>query len=169
MKIAFFLGSFDPPHIGHAYAASRALEEMDFVVVVPTMQNPWKENKATDFEIRCKMCEETFKPISESILISEVEKELEPPYYSYKTLKNLKEIWNSAELYLICGSDVYDEIKDWKNSEWILENFKLLPISRDIVTISSSQIRDTVKNDESISFLVTHNVEKIINKNNLYK
>lgn len=109
--------------------------------------------------------------MGESVLISDIEKTLEPPYYSYKTLKNLKEIWNSVELYLICGSDVYDEIKNWKNSEWILENFKLLPISRDIVTISSSQIREMVKNDETqhLSFLVTHNVEKIINENNLYK
>lgn len=171
MKVAFFLGSFDPPHIGHGFVVSKALESMDFVVVVPAMQNPWKERKSTDFELRCQMCEKTFLPLGESVLINDIEKTLEAPYYSYKTLKNLKEIWNSAELYLICGSDVYDEIKNWKNSEWILENFKLLPISRDIVTVSSSQIREMVKNDETqhLSFLVTHNVEKMINENNLYK
>lgn len=111
----------------------------------------------------------TFLPLGESVLINDIEKTLEPPYYSYKTLKNLKEIWNSAELYLICGSDVYDEIKNWKNSEWILENFKLLPISRDDVPISSTNIRDLVRNDEDPYPFVTHNVKKIINENNLYK
>ena len=169
MKIAFFLGSFDPPHIGHGYVVSKALESMDFVVVVPTMQNPWKEHKATDFELRCQMCEKTFLPLGESVLINDIEKTLEPPYYSYKTLKNLKEIWNSAELYLICGSDVYDEIKNWKNSEWILENFKLLPISRDDVPISSTDIRNLVGNNEDPNPFVTHNVKKIINENDLYK
>lgn len=171
MKIGYFLGSFDPPHIGHMHLIAQALTAMDLVVLVPTMQNPWKEEKATDFELRVKMCEKAIEPFGDKVKVFSIESELEPPYYSYKTLKNLKEIWNSAELYLICGSDVYDEIKNWKNSEWILENFKLLPISRDIVTVSSSQIREMVKNDETqhLSFLVTHNVEKMINENSLYK
>lgn len=73
MKVAFFLGSFDPPHIGHGYVVSKALESMDFVVVVPTMQNPWKERKSTDFELRCQMCEKTFLPLGESVLINDIE------------------------------------------------------------------------------------------------
>ena len=168
MKVAFFLGSFDPPHIGHAYVVSNALETMDFVVVVPTMQNPWKERKSTDFETRCQMCEETFLQLGDYVLISDIEKDLEPPYYSYKTLKKLKEVWNSAELYIICGEDVYDEIKEWKNSEWILENFKLLPVSRDVVSISSSKIRELIKNKEDTYPFIKDEVKQIIKTNGLY-
>ena len=87
---------------------------------------------------------------------------------SYKTLKKLKEVWNSAELYIICGEDVYNEIKEWKNSEWILENFKLLPVSRDVVSISSSKIRELIKNKEDTYPFIEDKVKQIIKINDLY-
>lgn len=168
MKIAFFLGSFDPPHVGHMHVINRALNEVDIVAVVPTIQNPWKEN-STDFELRSKMLEDMVEPFGMSVLIQEVEKELEAPYYSYKTLEKLKDIYKNHELYLICGNDVYGEMHNWKNSEWIFQNFNMLPISRNIINISSTTIRNLVKEGKEIYPYVSKGVRSIIKENNLYK
>ena len=57
MKVGFLLGTFDPIHMGHLYMITSALNDnlVDEVVVVPTMQNVWKDHKATDFQHRCFM------------------------------------------------------------------------------------------------------------------
>ena len=47
MKIALYLGSFNPFHNGHLEVVKTALTDfkMNGVIIVPTMQNPWKEEK----------------------------------------------------------------------------------------------------------------------------
>ena len=54
MKVALYLGSFNPFHNGHLEVVKTALNDfkMDKVVIVPTMQNPWKEEKVLDINIR---------------------------------------------------------------------------------------------------------------------
>ena len=52
-EIVLLLGSFDPPHIGHAYSAINALSTgvVNEVWIVPAWQNPWK-TKSTPFAFR---------------------------------------------------------------------------------------------------------------------
>ena len=51
MKIALYLGSFNPFHNGHLEVVKTALNDfkMDKVIIVPTMQNPWKKEKVPLF------------------------------------------------------------------------------------------------------------------------
>ena len=57
MKIALYLGSFNPFHNGHLKVIQQALSDfkMDKVVIVPTMQNPWKKKKVLDIDKRIKI------------------------------------------------------------------------------------------------------------------
>ena len=57
MKIALYLGSFNPFHNGHLKCVKIALKDfkMDKVVIVPTMQNPWKKEKALDIDKRVEI------------------------------------------------------------------------------------------------------------------
>ena len=54
MKVALYLGSFNPFHDGHLNVVKTALNDfkMDKVIIVPSMQNPWKKEKVLDFEKR---------------------------------------------------------------------------------------------------------------------
>ena len=54
MKIALYLGSFNPFHNGHLEVVKTALKDfkMNGVIIVPTMQNPWKEEKVLDIDKR---------------------------------------------------------------------------------------------------------------------
>ena len=126
MKIALYLGSFNPFHNGHLKVVKTALKDfkMDKVVIVPTMQNPWKKDKVLDIDKRIEIIYETIKDMKETgiptlngevipntflyyypnyrciqyIEISDIEKELIPPYYSYATLHALKNKYCNDEV-----------------------------------------------------------------------
>ena len=169
MKIGYFLGSFDPPHMGHMHLIAQALSKVDLVVLVPTMQNPWKEEKATDFELRVKMCEKAIEPFGDRVKVFSIESELEPPYYSYKTLKKINETRQNDELYILCGTDVYGEMHKWMNSEWIFQNFIPLPTSRSIIPLSSTIVRQNAEKGLELYPYVTKDVKQIIKENKLYE
>lgn len=165
------MGTFDPPHNGHLHVISDLINNnrMDMVIVVPTIQNPTKE-KSVEFSYRyhmlCRMTD--FIP---DCIVSNIETKLNPPYYSYKTLESLKqkitELDINAELYLIIGDDI--DITTWKNSEWILNNFLIFKYSRDTINISSTFVRELLKNNAIVEPYIPKTVIDYINKNNLYK
>jgi cytidyltransferase-like protein len=67
MKIALYLGSFNPFHNGHLECIRIALNDfkMDRVIIVPTMQNFRKEEKVLDIDKR-------FDIIANSIFIEPI-------------------------------------------------------------------------------------------------
>lgn len=178
MKIAILLGSFNPIHIGHLYMATSVLNKglADKVIFVPSVQNPCKKEKAIDFGDRCFMIQLVIGDIPGCIL-SCVDYRTEEPHYSSNTLKILKEEYPNDELFLLVGSDL--SVKDWHNSDWILENFKLITVNRigyesksdinDTLNVSSSQIRELIKNKKQIYPLVPKIIDKYIKKHNLYE
>ena len=131
MKVGFLLGTFDPIHMGHLYMITSALNDnlVDEVVVVPTMQNVWKDREATEFQHRCFMTQLAIDEI-DNCTISSIDYYTPEPHYSYQTLQLLKEYYPNEELYLIVGADIVDDIANWKEGEWILENFKLIAVNR---------------------------------------
>ncbi len=107
MKVGFLLGTFDPIHMGHLYMITSALNDnlVDEVVVVPTMQNVWKDHKATDFQHRCFMTQLAIDETN-NCTISSIDYYTPEPHYSYQTLQLLKEEYPDEELYLIVGGVV---------------------------------------------------------------
>jgi len=116
MKIGLLLGSFDPIHIAHTNIASCALNSglCDKVLFVVAMHNPWKDNAPADFDLRCKMIELAIAPLGDKCEVCKVEKEIEPPTYSYKTINRIREKYPDDELVLVCGSDTIDKLPQWK-------------------------------------------------------
>lgn len=115
------------------------------------------------------------------LYMSPIELKLEEPYYTHKTLKALKEEYPNDQFYLIVGADVASTIKNWEEGEWINQNFPRIVVTRpgfefegviDInytINISSTEIRNLVKEDKSIKYLVHPGVEEIIRGAKLYK
>lgn len=88
MKVGFLLGTFDPIHMGHLYMITSALNDnlVDEVVVVPTMQNVWKDREATEFQHRCFMTQLAIDEI-DNCTISSIDYYTPEPHYSYQTLQ----------------------------------------------------------------------------------
>jgi nicotinic acid mononucleotide adenylyltransferase len=115
------------------------------------------------------MCEKAIEPFGDKVKVFSIESELEPPYYSYKTLKKINETRENDDLYILCGNDVYGEMHNWMNSEWIFQHFKALPVSRNIIPISSTLVRNKAKLNLELYPYVPKDVKQIIKENKLYE
>ena len=180
MKIALYLGSFNPFHNGHLEVIKTALTDfkMDKVIIVPTMQNPWKEEKVLDINKRIRIIFNSLYGIfsitnnddswdcsigiPNYIELSLIEKNLIPPYYSYATLHALKNKYCNDEIFVLCGEDTIKDIPDWMNGEAIIQDYDFLVVDRPKNSISSTEIRNKVKNGEDIDEYVSSNVVNLI-------
>lgn len=188
MKIALYLGSFNPFHNGHLEVIKIALDDfkMDKVIIVPTMQNSWKEEKVLDINIRRNIIAQsiislisnknrTWKweyPITK-IYLDLIEKELIPPYYSYATLHALKNKYCNDEVFVLVGSDTMKDIPNWMHGGKIIEDYDFLIVDRPRNSISSSSIREMLKtrnkmdayySDEKLARYVSPEVIELLKK-----
>ena len=181
MKIALYLGSFNPFHNGHLECVKTALNDfkMDKVVIVPTMQNFGKEEKVLDIDKRIDIIRNSILyNILEDIdtvtyvSISQIEKFLIPPYYSYATLHALKNKYCNDEIFVLCGEDTIKDIPNWMNGGQIIKDYDFLVVDRPKNSMSSSYIREILKTSNKLDsytnlklrYLVSPNVINLIEK-----
>lgn len=143
MKVAFYLGSFNPPHYGHLTVINEGLRNfgMDKVVIVPAMHNPTKKDKPAPFDIRCSWMERISSQFGNNVEVDRIEESMIPPFYSYATLHALRTKYCNDETYLLVGEDLVKEIDDWMNGGQILKDWDLLVVDRPDGTLSSSLYR----------------------------
>ena len=174
MKIALYLGSFNPFHNGHLEVVKTALNDfkMDKVVIVPTMQNPRKKEEVLDIDkriyiIRFQLQKEFFPKQWLKVGIDNIEKFLISPYYSYATLHALKNKYCNDEIFVLCGEDTMKDIPNWMHGGKIIEDYNFLIVDRPKNSISSNYIREMLKNnysDEKLAKYVSPNIINLLKK-----
>lgn len=117
--VAIYGGSFDPPHISHVLAAVYALKVAGFeqVLVVPVFEHAFQK-QLTPFQHRLRMCELAFAGIA-GALASSVERELETPSLTLRTIEHLSRVHPDWTMRLLIGSDVLSETSKWHAFERI--------------------------------------------------
>ena len=112
-SVAIYGGSFDPPHVSHVLAAVYALKVGGFerVLVVPVFEHAFHK-QLTSFEHRVRMCELAFEGIL-GVEVSTVERELQTPSLTLRTVEHLASAHPDWELGLLVGSDVLSETAKW--------------------------------------------------------
>lgn len=187
MKIALLGGSFDPPHIGHYLIVRQTLDfrkDIDKILLIPTYQHQWKPSFAP-VEDRLMM---TKSLVQEKTELSEIEIERKGISYTTDTVKTIKE-QTGATLFWIAGSDILFEFDRWEKTDELMSLTTFLVFPRDpyhlpknlpkgfelienknLITtnISSTKIRDRIKNGLSINLLVPKEVQNYIKKQTLY-
>ena len=167
MKTAIYLGSFNPFHNDHLKLIRMALDDfgMEKVIIVPTMQNPWKKDKVLDIDKRIDIIWESLPlDVLMNSIVEDIEYNLTPPYYSYATLHALKNKYCNDELFILCGEDTINDIPNWMNGEQIIKDYNFLVVERPVNSISSSEVRYKLKKEMDISNLVSKNVINLIKK-----
>lgn len=183
MRIGVFGGSFNPPHLMHLNIAKDLLrlKYLDKVIFVPT-GNKYSKDDLIDIKYRIEMLK--IMIISyDDMIVSDYENQ-DRVVYTYETLDYFKTKYLGSEIYFILGADNLKQISNWKNSEYILSNYKLLVINRgddkvevkdnvvvtDILNndISSTFIRNNIDNDDIIKKYLDKNVLEYIRKEKLY-
>jgi nicotinate-nucleotide adenylyltransferase len=116
-RIAFFGGSFDPPHMGHigvARAAQAALQ-LDTVLFAPVGMQPLKPLGPTaSFEDRVAMTELAIQGLPNfAISFADAPDSSGEPNYTIDTLNRLQAQFPSAQLYTLMGADSFLSLGRW--------------------------------------------------------
>lgn len=188
MRIGIYGGSFDPPHFGHKNVAQYAIEnlKLDKLLIIPVGRASHGKNNLSDNILRYEMCNLVFGDI-EKVEISKIEIEKDEISYTYKTLDNLMEIYGRENEYFeIIGGDSAAYFTKWKNYKEILENStvvilrrkgyvseiksdKIIEFENDYYNISSTEIKQKLKNEEDCSDILDPKLIKFIKENGIYK
>jgi nicotinate-nucleotide adenylyltransferase len=190
MKIALFFGSFNPIHIGHLIIANHIVNntDCDKVWMVVSPHNPLKEKAGLLNEFDRLHLVQLAVEDNEKLVACNEEFYLPKPSYTIDTLTYLQEKYPTYEFSLVMGSDNILSIDKWKNFELLLERYTIyiynrpeynsdnIKIKGDIrflevplLDISSTYIRNNIKENKSIKYLLHPSVEKYILDYNLYK
>ena len=172
MRIGIFGGSFNPPHKGHVEAAKTAVTDnrLDLLIVVPTGTPPHKALPlgSPPPELRLEMTKNAFSK-QENTIISDVEIFSTDICYTIDTIKKLNSKYPKAELFLLLGNDMFDSLQalEWKDSEELLSLVTPVLLPRNIIPISSTELREKLPLREGCDYISDENYSLII-KSRLY-
>lgn len=123
-RIAFFGGSFDPPHRGHlavAHAARAALH-LDTVLFAPVGIQPLKPQGATTaFADRVAMTRLAIAGEPDfAVCLADAPQPAGAPNYSFETLKKLQaELPGGHTLFCLMGADSFLGLRQWHRAKEI--------------------------------------------------
>lgn len=196
-KVGIIGGTFDPIHFGHMIIAQTALDEfaLDEILFIPSGSSYMKTN-VSDKKLRLQMTGISIED-NPKFALSTIEVDREGNSYAYETIADLQSSNPNNEYYYIIGADTLFNMEKWMHPELIFGHIKILVASRigsdlsdlqckikelsskygaDIeilsinnIDISSTMIREKIKQNKSVRYLLHDKVIDFIYKNNLYK
>ena len=195
MRIGLLGGSFDPPHIGHLLSAVDAYEALalDRLVFIPAAVQPLKAGRAcATAEHRLAMTRLLIGG-DPRFDVSAIEIDRGGLSYTVDTLTTLAAAWPGAELFWLVGVDVLKSFPKWKEPARIVQLATLVVVKRvgtgdgdetpDLssipgeprllatrrIDLSSTEIRDRVREGKSIRGFVPEAVADYIAAERLYR
>jgi len=192
VSVGLLGGSFDPVHNGHLAIAQSFLNSgvIAELWILLTPDPPHKiEHSQAPYDLRLQMLKQAFQEW-ENLVVSDVENHLPSPSYTLQTLAYLTQEYPNITFYLCMGEDSACNFTQWHKWQDILTHCNLLIARRpsdslpdldprvaehaefvehDAVDISSTDIRESLSENQDISELVPKVVQDIIAKQNLYK
>lgn len=160
MRVAFFGGSFDPPHLGHVAAVEHVLAagQVDRVLCAPVHDHALAKSLSA-FEHRLAMTRIALQHLP-NVEVSDIESELPAPNYTLHTLQALQRGHPDWQLRLMVGSDVIAEQHKWRSFTEVAALAPPLVLPRAGVAggegsvlpeVSSSQVRALLHKAPAIS------------------
>ena len=184
MRIGIYGGTFNPVHHGHLILARQALEEfkLDRLIFVPAAESPFKiQNHTAPAGDRLAMLRLAIAG-EDRFSVDPLEIERGGISYSIDTVKMFRNRDPGAELFFLVGEDNADRLTEWHRFEELkkLVYFVVLsrseefqspeyPVVQRRIEISSTEIRNRVANQESITYLVPESVKHYIEQHQLYQ
>ena len=189
MKVGLYFGSFNPIHTGHCIIASYIANNssLDQVWLVVSPHNPFKPSASLLNEYHRLHLVNLALEGETRIKSSDIEFYLPKPSYTVDTLAYLKEKHPGHEFAIIMGSDSYQNLPKWKNAGTIIRDHAIYIYKRPgfeietlldarheilqapLLEISSTQVRELVKQKKPIRYFVPDAVKDEIERNSYYR
>ena len=196
MRIGLFGGSFNPPHRGHLHLAESVHEALGLneVWLIPSKISPHRSMAAyaperDRFEM-CRLAAEEYPWLR----AEDYELRQEQVSYTFYTVEHFTEERPEDEFFLLMGSDMLLSFTTWHRWQEILQRVTLAGIAReegeyerleaaaeelrqygrieivhvDSFTVSSTKIRELVKNSQDCSCYLPKKIVQYIRMQNLY-
>ena len=196
-RVGYFGGTFDPPHLGHIILAAEAkyylgLDEFRWVI---TPEPPHKKDRTiTPVKYRLEMLKLVVADQG-MFEVSEVDIQRDPPHFAADTVEILKNANPSAELVYIIGEDSLMDLPEWHETSRFLSAIdqlavaprpevsadldqlermlpglsgKIIFLPEVMIAISSSMIRERVREGAPFEHFLKDSVTEYIKMNRLY-
>lgn len=195
MKLCVLQGTFNPIHKAHLLMAEYALKNfaIDKVIFIPAARPPHKiydENFSIHRYNMTKIATQSYK----NFFTSDIEYKFNGKSYTYLTILKLYDLYNiEGKINFIIGSDAFEKIESWYETDKLKKlvdfivfmrennysekkfeklknsgyNFKIAKMN--FIDISSTEIRERIKQNQDISQYVPDKTKEYIEKNGLYR
>ncbi|MCZ9838687.1 nicotinate (nicotinamide) nucleotide adenylyltransferase [Brachyspira hyodysenteriae] len=192
MRIAILGGTFDPPHLGHLILADTVITNCDYdkVIFIPAKIPPHKNiSGEASNEDRLNMLKLSIEN-DERFLLDEYELNNDGVSYTINTLNYLYKNYDiEGKIGLIIGADLVKDFDKWREPEKISEISNITVVNREEdnnlykenidkynikvimaprIDISSSLIRNRIKEKKGFRYFVKEKVYDYILSKNLY-
>jgi nicotinate-nucleotide adenylyltransferase len=193
-RIGVLGGTFDPFHTGHLIAAQEVVEalKLDHLFLVPPGFLPTRPRKSlTPGSLRLRMIRAVVEE-DPRFSASDIELRRDGVSFTVDTVREFRELHPEAELFLVFGSDQWRTFGTWRDPREIARLATLVVMTREgegargdagfgdaappactevpvlRIDISSTDIRERVRDGRSIRYLVPEAGRRIIEAAKLY-
>lgn len=195
--IALFCGSFNPPLFSHFSLAEQLLNSDDSIekIIFVPVSHKYNKNGLISDEHRFNMLNLVCKN-NPKFEVSNIEFNSFRQPYTLETMQTMQEKYPEHEIRLIIGTDNLKELETWHEIEHLLSQFKLIVLSRDEdnaeeiiksnkllskyffsfiinnislrTNLSSTFVRNEIKQQHSVRYLLPDEIINYIKNNHLY-
>ncbi len=198
-KIGLYFGSFNPIHIGHLIIANYMVQtaDIDEIWFVVSPENPHKKKANLLADVHRLAMVRVAVEDNPKLKANDIEFNLPKPSYTVFSLQALKEKYPNHTFTLIMGEDNLRTLHKWRNYEYLIENYPILVYPRTatiqekengiedpngildlpnvtltespVMAISSSMIRNMIKEGKSVRYLLSEPVFTYLDEMNFYR
>lgn len=197
-SVVIFGGAFNPPHNFHFSIAEQVLnqyQEVEKVIFVPVNSNYPKDGLAEN-QHRYNMLKIAVDK-NKKLMVSDIDMLRNSSLPTIEVLEQIQKQFKDKEIWTLMGSDNLKGIHTWDRAEELVSKYKILIMERnqdileDIIkenellkrykdnlkklkrekenNLSSTYVREQIKNKQNIKHLVPEEVYKYIEENKLYR